>query len=234
MRRSLKSLYESSPPYTRRLLNISYQCTINFFQHTFKFAKSVAYHAYLFALIGKQFDGLNLGSGSAKIKNFCNIDANPCALCDIVAGIEKVKLGKNSVGIIYNSHVFEHVPREEARKVLAEWYRVIKPGGKLYICVPDLEILFKMYLDNVSLYHTEKGKHVADLACGVTYGGQINKYDFHFYGYSFVTLKDMLESVGFKNVLRFDRSKSEIIPFIDASMAAIDGISISLNVQASK
>jgi hypothetical protein len=28
--------------------------------------------------------------------------------------------------------------------------------------------------------------------------------------------------------------KLEIIPFIDASMAAIDGISISLNVQASK
>jgi len=234
MKGAAKSLIESSPPYTRRLLNISYQCTFKFFPHTFKFAQSVAYHTYFFAIIGKQFDGLNLGSGSAKIKNFCNIDANPYALSDVVAGIEKLKLRSNSVDVIYNSHVFEHVPRAQSKKVLAEWYRVLKHGGKLYICLPDLEVLFRIYLYNLTLYSTEQGKYLADMACGVTYGGQISKYDFHFYGYSFVTLKNMLESVGFQNVRRFDRSKLEFVPFTDASMASIDGVSVSLNIECSK
>ena len=138
------------------------------------------------------------------------------------------------MGIIYNSHVFEHIPREQAKKVLAEWYRVLKPDGKIYICVPDEELLFKIYLDNLPFYHTEEGRYLVDRACYLTYGGQMNKYDFHFYGYSFITLKHMLESVGFKNVQRFDRSKSEIVPFFDISMAKINNLPMSLNVEASK
>lgn len=205
-----------------------------FYRLTVMVTRSAAYHMYFFKIANKQFDGLHLGSGSAKIKNFCNIDANPYALCDIFSRIEKIKLKSNSVGIIYNSHVFEHIPREQAKKVLAEWYRVLKPDGKLFICVPDEELLFKIYIDNLPFYHTEEGRYLVDRACYLTYGGQMNKYDFHFYGYSFITLKHMLESVGFKNVQRFDRSKSEIVPFFDISMAKINNLPMSLNVEASK
>lgn len=202
--------------------------------YTVKCIKSTAYHIYMYKILNRKFDGLNLGSGSARIKNFCNIDANPRALCDIFSRIEKIKLRSNSVDIIYNSHVFEHIPREQAKKVLAEWYRVLKPDGKIYICVPDEELLFKIYIDNLPFYHTEEGKYLVDRACYLTYGGQTNKYDFHFYGYSFVTLKHILESVGFKNVQRFDRSKSEIVPFFDISMAKINNLPMSLNAEASK
>ena len=189
---------------------------------------------YLYKIVNKQFGGLHLGSGSKKIKNFCNIDANPRALCDVISRIEKIKLKSNSVGVIYNSHIFEHIPRERSKKVLAEWYRVLKPGGKLYICVPDEEVLFRIYLDNLTLYHTEEGRYLVDRACYLTYGGQMNNYDFHFYGYSFVTLKYLLESVGFINVQRFDRSKLAIVPILDISMAMIGDHPMSLNVEAAK
>lgn len=218
---------KSLPRYIRILLNMVYLYTV-------KFVKSAAFHMYFFKIFNKQFAGLNLGSGSARIKGFCNIDANPRALCDIFSRIEKIKLRSNSVGIIYNSHVFEHIPREQAKKVLAEWYRVLKPDGKLYICVPDEELLFKIYIDNLPFYHTEEGKYLVDRACYLTYGGQTNKYDFHFYGYSFVTLKHILESVGFKNVQRFDRSKWGVAPFRDISMVKIGDVPMSLNVEASK
>jgi predicted SAM-dependent methyltransferase len=204
------------------------------FSYGIKLINSLAYHAYIFKVLRKQFRGLHLGSGYAKINNFCNIDANPRALCDVVARITKIKLSSNSVGMIYNSHVFEHIPREQAKDALAEWYRLLKPGGKLYICVPDLEVLFKVYLDNLPQYHTEKGRYLVDRACYLTFGGQTNRYDFHFYGYSFVTLRDMLERVGFKDVRRFDRSKLKIAPFDDISTVRIDDLPMSLNIEASK
>jgi SAM-dependent methyltransferase len=203
-------------------------------QYAVKLVNSVAYHLYFFRIIGRQFDGLNLGSGSAKIMNFCNIDANPRASCDIVARIDKIKLKSNSVRIIYSSHVLEHIPRDHAKIVLAEWHRVLKPGGKLYMCVPDLEVLFKVYMDNIPFYHTDKGRYLVDRACFFTYGGEINKYEFHYNGYSFVTLESALQMVGFKEIQRFDRSKLDFVEFEDISMVKIGDIPMSLNVVASK
>ena len=58
--------------------------------HTVKSIRSLAYHMYLFQVLNKQLSGLNLGSGGNNIKEFCNIDANPWTLCDIVARIEKL------------------------------------------------------------------------------------------------------------------------------------------------
>ena len=169
-----------------------------------------------------------------KIRNFCNIDANPYVLCDVVARINKIKLRSNSVGIIYSSHILEHLPRAQAPHVLAEWYRVLRPGGKLYICVPDCEVLFKIYLDNLPFYDTEEGKYLVDRSCYIAYGGQTNKYDFHCYGYSFDTLKNMMNSVGFKDIQRFDRSKLDVVPFNDISMVKIGDLQMSLNIVATK
>jgi len=226
MKRSYKDAVKSLCQYSGHLMNI-------FYIHTVKFAKSAAYHMYFFKIFKKQFDVLNLGSGT-KIKKFLNIDANPLSWCDVIARIEKLKLKSNSVGIIYSSHVLEHIPSERAQKALAEWYRVLKPGGKLYISVPDLEFLFRVYLDNLPYYHTEKGKYLADRARFCVYGAQRNKYDIHCDGYSFITLKHVLELVGFKNVQRFDRSKLEIVPFFDTSLEEINGHLLSLNVEALK
>jgi predicted SAM-dependent methyltransferase len=205
-----------------------------FRMHSVKFIKSAVYHLYFFRVFNIKLAGPNLGSDNTKIEGFCNIDASPIALCDVVAHIEKLKLNSNSVNVIYNSHVFEHVPMSKAADVLREWRRVLKPGGRLYICVPDEEVLFRIYLDKLSLYHTEEGRSLVDLAIFFTYGAHRNKYDCHFYGYSFTTLKALLESVGFRNVQRFDRRQLKIVPFHDSSMVKIGDIEMSLNVEASK
>ena len=196
--------------------------------------KSAAYHLCFFRMANTKFEGLNLGSGGTMIKGFRNIDANPRSACDVIAHIDQIKLPSDSVGTVYNSHVFEHVPRAEAAHVLAEWYRVLKPGGKMYICVPDQEVLFRIYLDNLPLYDTQDGKHLVDRACYLTYGGRTNRHDFHFYGYSFTTLKYLLESVGFKNVQPFDRSNLDLALPNDISVAQVDSFPMSLNVEASK
>jgi predicted SAM-dependent methyltransferase len=205
-----------------------------YFMATVTLPKTAAYHLYLFRMANTIFDGLNLGSGRTRIKGFLNVDASPRTRCDVVARIDRIKLSSRSVSTVYASHVFEHIPRAEGPIVLAEWHRVLKPGGKLYICVPDEEVLFRVYLDNLPRYDTQEGKHLVDRACYLAYGGQSNRHDFHFYGYSFTTLKYLLESVGYRNVRRFDRSGLDIEFPQDVSVAQVDSFPMSLNVEASK
>lgn len=205
-----------------------------FYLATVTLPKSGAYHSYLLRIANKRRDGLNLGSGRTRIKGFLNIDASYGTLCDVVARVDKIKLSTDSVGVIYASHVFEHIPRAQARPVLAEWYRVLRPGGRLYICVPDQEVLFRVYLDSLPSYDTEEGRHLVDRASYLTYGGQADRHDFHFYGYSFTTLRYLLESVGFRDIRRFDRSGLDIRLPQDVSVAQVDRFPMSLNVEATK
>lgn len=41
--------------------------------------------------------------------------------------------------VVLASHVLEHVPYWEVHKVLAEWAKVLKPGGEMHVIVPSLE-----------------------------------------------------------------------------------------------
>lgn len=195
-----------------------------------KLVRTALYRAGLYKLLKKEFAGLHLGSGNTRIKDFINLDSSYVVDADIVAKVVKIKVADNSLGAVYASHVFEHTDRTKAVKILREWHRVLRPGGILYIAVPDLEKLFGVYLENIKTYENDNSRAVADKACRIIYGGQTNKYDYHFYGYSFVTLKYVLEQAGFKKIERFDAMKTALVaPGADASFA-----SISLNVKATK
>lgn len=48
---------------------------------------------------------------------------------------------------IYASHILEHFDfTGSLQTALKEWHRVLKPEGKLYISVPDMDILCKLFL----------------------------------------------------------------------------------------
>lgn len=201
-----------------------------------KLIRTISYHARIYQALGRSFKGLHLGGGGIIIETFLNIDGNPAAPSDVVGGVERIHLRDRSVECIYSSHVFEHIPRSRITAVLGEWWRVLKPGGKLYICVPDLEVLSRIYIDGLSDYCADPEVRArVDLACGVIFGGQVNRFDYHFHGYSFQTLAFLLKGVGFASVDRFDReSLKEDFPFVDASFAHVDGVPISLNLIAVK
>lgn len=199
-----------------------------------KWPQSLLYHLGIYRMTGKTYPGLHLGCSNVYIEGFANIDAYKGCGCDIIAGVERIKLADNTVEVVYNSHVFEHIPRNTARSVIAEWYRVLKPGGKLYLCMPDIEALFRIYLDSLSDYDTPEGRYLNDMSRDIVYGGQTSEYDFHYNGYSFPTLKALLEDVGFHDVQRFDRKTFTINPNRDAGFAEIRGVPISLNIEAVK
>jgi len=53
----------------------------------------------------------------------------------------------NSMDAIYSSHLLEHLHLENAKALLKECYRVLKPNGVLRIVVPDLKDIVLKYLE---------------------------------------------------------------------------------------
>lgn len=53
----------------------------------------------------------------------------------------------DSMSAIYSSHLLEHLYLEEAKKLLEECNRILKPNGVLRIIVPDLKDIVLKYLE---------------------------------------------------------------------------------------
>jgi SAM-dependent methyltransferase len=53
-----------------------------------------------------------------------------------------------SFDAIYASHVVEHLYRTDARRLLAECFRILRPGGVLRVVVPDLKAIVDEYAGN--------------------------------------------------------------------------------------
>ena len=56
-----------------------------------------------------------------------------------------------TVSHIYSSHFFEHLSFKQGQRFLDECLRVLRPGGKFSICVPNARIYIEAYLRNVDL-----------------------------------------------------------------------------------
>ena len=129
-----------------------------------------------------------------------------------------------SINEIYASHVVEHVKQNDVKKTLRGIYRVLKNSGKFYVSVPDMEILCKTFIDPKA---PDKVKlHIMQMM----FGGQVDQFDFHYFGWNHDFLKSFLLESGFKEIKRV-RSFSL---FNDTSDYAPYGAPISLNVIAFK
>lgn len=79
---------------------------------------------------------LNIGAGNKRIKGWTSIDlaGDP----DIKADIKSLPLPDGYADEAMAIHVLEHLYRWEVPATLKEWRRVLKPGGKLVLELPDL------------------------------------------------------------------------------------------------
>jgi len=53
-----------------------------------------------------------------------------------------------SVDGIFTEHAFEHLAFEDVRRLVGECFRVLKPGGRIRVIVPDLSIFVARYQAN--------------------------------------------------------------------------------------
>jgi hypothetical protein len=123
---------------------------------------------------------LNLGAGGAPIEGYDNSfddhqgnKAYPLALADACA--DEVR----------SSHLLEHFSHRGAHKVLAEWVRVLKPGGLMRLAVPDFETIAKKYIAG------ERGQYQ-----GWICGGQVSPLDSHLAIYDWDSLGTLMRTCG--------------------------------------
>lgn len=83
---------------------------------------------------------LHFGCGDRIFAGWVNIDATPRRGMDLQMDLRMpLPLRDGSTRFIFAEHVLEHMDRSrEVPRILAEFHRILKPGGAVRIIVPDL------------------------------------------------------------------------------------------------
>ena len=127
---------------------------------------------------------------------------------------------------IYASHIVEHFDyQDELPSTLAEWNRVLEPGGRIFISVPDLEILANLFLLKTKLSVDDRF-----LVMRMIFGGHFDEYDYHVVGLNEEFLTNYLHHSGYVKMKRV----KEFGLFDDGSTETFKGMPISLNMIAEK
>lgn len=89
---------------------------------------------------------LNLGSGKNTgefFEDWLNVDLLSHTNVDIVCRVEELNLPDNFADEIYASHILEHFGTHHVSFIIQEWIRVLKPGRRIRIAVPNIIFAFK-------------------------------------------------------------------------------------------
>ena len=122
---------------------------------------------------------LNIGAGSTVIEGFTPIDRK--------LGTEAFPLpyADGSVDEIRASHILEHFTFGDAQKAMEEWSRVLKPGGRIRISVPDVDKVLKDETPNRLFY---------------LMGGQMHADDIHKSAYDRNRLTALMQQNGLRQI----------------------------------
>ena len=155
------------------------------------------------------------------------LNAVPAKSVDHVGDAKNLsRFGDEIFSEIYASHVLEHFDYvSELDTVLKEWARVLQPGGKLYISVPDMDKLANLFLMKDKLNLQERF-HVMRMM----FGGQTSAYDYHKVGFNREILETFLIKAWFINL----RVVDDFGIFKDTSTMKFHGVPISINIMAEK
>ena len=134
---------------------------------------------------------LNIGCGIFYKPGYINIDNFDNSIGDETSDAENLNYKENSVDLIESFHLIEHFDYINCKYVLSEWFRILKPNGKLIVETPDLVKSLKKF-QNVDL---ETKKRTLNWIFGIDNQGMSHKT-----GFTFKLLKELLEEIGFNEI----------------------------------
>lgn len=145
---------------------------------------------------------LNIGAGDTVIPGWTAIDRK--------FGTEAFPLdyADNSVDEIRASHILEHLSFGDASKAMEEWTRVLKPGGRIRVSVPDVDKVLKSDPKHRLFY---------------LMGGQMHENDFHRSAYDEDRLSRLLAQNGLERIEHWHSPNTDTA-----------ALPISLNLEAYK
>ena len=149
---------------------------------------------------------LHLGCGGNRWRDFVNVDLYPAddsvpdssrsgCVADAYADIRCLGLPDDSVDEVFSAHTLEHFTKWEAVDMLADWRRMLKPGGVVALETPDF------WRCVLWLFHPSKQKRY--LGRTQFYGNQWDRLDYetHRYVWSARELRAALDELEFRNVV---------------------------------
>jgi predicted SAM-dependent methyltransferase len=191
---------------------------------------------------------IHLGSGSAHLDGWVNIDLWPAQLSlDFRWGLP---FEAGSADRVYLSHVLEHAYYpHETLQLVREIHRVLTPGGRVRIIVPDIEACIQAYVTNDRRFFegrrerwpewkiTTRMESFLGFAGVGAHPGMFGLA--HKWGFDFETLAHLLSTVGFTNIERsaYQKSSDPALRLDHASAwagANVDGRFYSLFVEATR
>ncbi len=165
---------------------------------------------------------LNLGAGDTEIEDFIPIDrrfgteAYPLPRYVTSDEVENrsqwragtpelepcLKIAEGTVAEIRASHVLEHFHQTEVEHVLAEWFRVLEPGGLIKIAVPDFDKILTMraVIEEGAWSANGYTREVAEKWPLYLFGGNVDANDRHGSAFTYRGLRDRLGMAGFVGI----------------------------------
>lgn len=153
---------------------------------------------------------LNLGAGADRRDGFISVDLRE-DVADVVCDVRKLEMyADGEIDEVLALDLIEHFPETETVAILAEWARVLRPGGQLTVKCPNM-----VALSEAILAYDRAGKHgvVACLIRNVVGGhrwGQDGCLDTHHTNFTPALIQGALEAAGFE-VLSNDLALNQTI-----------------------
>ena len=127
----------------------------------------------------------------------------------------------NSCEVILASAVLEHLNYqghgskriEKTITILQTWKRKLRLNGKLYVCVPDGDVVIDTFVKYRNRYWDIYDTPVKDII-GLIYGKGTKSPTYHRMIYNFSALKYCLQQAGFKDIKKLDNSPASDEKFL--------------------
>jgi predicted SAM-dependent methyltransferase len=89
---------------------------------------------------------LHVGAGAIALGGWLNTELVPTSLSTVHQDITKrFPFEAGTFHYIYNEHVIEHLSQDDGTFVLREFFRVLRPGGRVRIATPDLRVILGLF-----------------------------------------------------------------------------------------
>lgn len=148
---------------------------------------------------------LHLACGTNIMNGWANIDLSGNKEVIYWDLTRPLPVDSGSMELVYCEHFIEHISREQARNLLAECHRVLKPGGVLRVSTPSLRKLIEEYLSGELSEWSDVGWKPAT-PC------QMMNEGFRLWGHQFIydadELKRIFEEAGWHNLTQVEWGKS--------------------------
>lgn len=160
---------------------------------------------------------LHLGCGGNILPGWLNTDLAPRSL--EVAFLDATRpfpFDDATFDFVYTEHMIEHLSYDQGFHLLAESYRVLRPGGRIRVATPDIRFLIDLYRAEPSALqraYVEWSTQTFNPGAPFPHATFVVNTFFRSWGHAFIydesILRDALKRTGFRGVTCCSLGQSE-------------------------